>query len=326
MSQGRATAIAHPNIAFVKYWGDVDPDLHVPTSSSISMNLDGLHTITSVDFQADRTRDELTIDGAPAEEEARRRVAAHLDRLRARAGATQHALVSSRSNFPAGTGLASSASAFAALTVAAAAALDLTLDTRQASALARLGSGSACRSIPPGFVEWVAGEGHTTSVAHSIAPPDHWALRDCIAIVTTTHKTVGSSEGKRRARSSPLNAARLAGAEARVAACREAILARDLTRLGQVAEADAVMMHAVAMTSQPPIHYWTPTSLRVIRAVVAWRAADLPVYYTADAGANIHCLCERDRAAEVVRRLEDLAGVREVRITAPGQGARRATA
>lgn len=317
----KATAVANANIAFVKYWGDADPALHLPANPSISMNLDGLSTVTTVAFLVEQETDEVIVDDAPAGDAALRRVTAHLDRVRALARTELRARVVSRNDFPAGAGLASSASAFAALTLAATAALGLTLSEDTLSTLARLGSGSACRSIPPGFVEWVAGESHETSFARSIAPPGHWPLCDCIAIASTAHKGVGSTEGHARASSSPLYRARVEGAAARVAACRTAILARDLPTLGKTTETDTVMMHAITMTSHPPIYYWTPATLRIIRAVVAWRAGGLPAYYTVDAGPNVHCLCEAANAAEVARRLEALPGVRQVRVARPGAGA-----
>ena len=318
----KATATASANIAFVKYWGDSDPALHLPANPSISMNLDGLNTVTTVAFLDRLGADELVVNDARTEPTALQRVSAHLDRIRALAGVGTRARVVSRSNFPTGAGLASSAAAFAALTLAATDALGLALSASALSALARLGSGSACRSIPAGFVEWATGEGHATSFALSIAPPAHWSLCDCIAIVSTAHKVVGSTEGHARAPSSPLHHARVQGAAGRVAGCRAAVLSRDLPALGQAMEADAVMMHAIAMTSCPPIFYWTPATLRVMRAVVAWRDEGLPVYYTIDAGPNVHCLTEQRHAAEVARRLKALPGVQQVRTAGPGEGAR----
>lgn len=321
-TDGKATAVAHPNIAFVKYWGDTDGVLHLPTTPSVSMNLDALCIVTTVAFDAGLESDTLTINDAPPSEATLQRVSQHLDRVRALAETQARARVVSRANFAAGTGLASSAAAFAALTVSAATALDLDLPQETLSGLARLGSGSACRSVPPGFVEWVAGDRHETSLARSIAPPDHWALCDCIAILDTTHKAVGSREGKARASTSALNQMRVAGGADRAKACKAAILQRDLGRLGRVTEAESVMMHAVTMTSHPPIVYWTPDTLRVIRAVVAWRAEGLAVYHTEDAGPNVHCICEEADASEVARRLKALPGVKTVLIARPGEGTR----
>jgi diphosphomevalonate decarboxylase len=318
----KATAIAHPNIAFVKYWGNTDDDLNLPTTPSVSMNLDSFHTITTVGFDAGLERDTLIINDAPASRPALQRVSRHLDQVRALAATRARARVVSRPNFAAGIGLASSASAFAALTLAAVTALGLDLSQETLSTLARLGSGSACRSIPPGFVEWVAGNRHETALARSIFPPDHWALCDCIAILDTSHKAVGSREGKARAPTSPLDKARVAGAADRAETCKAAIGDRDLQQLGEIAEAESVMMHAVTMTSRPPIYYWTPDTMRAIRAVVAWRAEGLPVYHTEDAGPNVHCICEEADSDEVVRRLEALQGVKKVQTARPCAGAR----
>ena len=318
----KATAVAHPNIAFVKYWGDADAALHLPTTPSVSMNLDSLHIVTTVTFDAGLKSDALTINDAPASEAALQRVSQHLDRVRALAGTQTCARVVSRANFSAGTGLASSAAAFAALSVAATTALGLDLSQEMLSGLARLGSGSACRSIPPGFVEWVAGDRHEASVARSIAAPHHWALCDCIAILDTTHKAVGSREGKARASTSALDQMRVASAADRAEACKAAILDRDLEWLGRITETESVMMHAVTMTSRPPIVYWTPDTLRVIRAVTAWRAEGPAVYHTEDAGPNVHCICEEADAGEVARRLETLPGVKAVLIARPGEGTR----
>jgi diphosphomevalonate decarboxylase len=316
----RATAVAHPNIAFVKYWGHADAALHLPANPSISMVLDCLQTRTTVDFRALR-EDDVIIDGVPASPAARVRVSEHLDRVRALAGSDLRARVRSESNFAAGAGLASSASAFAALTLAATAALGLDLSLAQLSALARLGSGSACRSIPGGFVEWTV-QPDLSSTAHSIAPPEHWALCDCIALVSTDPKKVSSINGHEAAPSSPLHLARVQDATLQVSACRRAIAQRNLAALGRIAERDAVMMHAVAMTSAPPIYYWTADTMRVVRAVVDWRAAGLPVYYTIDAGPNVHCLCEAPHRDEVQRRLASLPGVEQVLTACPGGGAR----
>ena len=140
------------------------------------------------------------------------RVSTHLDRLRNKAGSALKARVESRNNFPLGAGIASSASGFAALTLAGAAALGLPLSERELSILARRESGSAARSIPAGFVEWYAADTDEESFAESIAPPDHWALADVIAIIDSRPKQIGSAEGNRLARTSPLQAARVADA------------------------------------------------------------------------------------------------------------------
>ena len=288
------------------------------------MNLGSLVTRTTVAFDRRLERDEVVIDGQPAGESAGARVSTHLDLVRRQAGLRAAARVVSHSNFPAGTGIASSASAFAALTAAACAASGLHLAEAELSALARRGSGSACRSVPGGYTEWLMGRGNATSFARSLAPPSHWDLRDVVAVVGREHKAVGSSSGHSLAVSSPLHAARLLIIPALLAACKRALLACDLEAMGALVEQDAVMMHAVMMTSRPPLYYWMPATLEVIRAAQSWRADGLPVYFTIDAGPNVHLICQAGDAAEVQARAHALPGVLDVLVSPPGGPARLA--
>ncbi|MDX9863596.1 MAG: diphosphomevalonate decarboxylase [Anaerolineaceae bacterium] len=306
------TAIAHPNIAFIKYWGNRNQALRLPANGSISMNLAGLETRTTVTVDAALPADSLTLNGQALHGPPLERVSAFLDVVRGMAGIDGYAHVSSENNFPMGAGIASSAAAFAALSLAASAAYGLSLDEAALSRLARHGSGSACRSVPGGFVEWLAGDGDATSYAASIAPADHWLLADCVAVVAAGHKTVGSTAGHTLAGSSPLQNARLAQAEERLTLCRQAILGRDFDALAEVVELDSNLMHAVMMTSTPPLFYWQPATLGIMQAVEAWRSQGLPVCYTIDAGPNVHVLCPREKAAEVQQRLAAMPGVQQV--------------
>src|SRR5512147_3195277 len=190
-----ATAQAAPNIAFIKYWGNLDNALRIPMNGSISMNLEGLYTRTTVSFQSSLPFDELIINGHEVTGAGLARISYMLDLMRGMANIHEHAEVMSENNFPSGTGIASSASAFAALALAGSKAAGLNLSEQELSRLARRGSGSAARSIPGGFVEWQAGTSDEDSFALSIAEPGHWDLVDCVAIVSTAHKKTGSSEG-----------------------------------------------------------------------------------------------------------------------------------
>ena len=307
-----ATASAHPNIALIKYWGNRDEALRLPSNGSISMNLDGLFTRTSVSFQGTLPFDELILNGREVTGPALERVAAFLDLVRERAGLQARAEVVSENNFPSGAGIASSASAFAALALAACKAAGLELSEAEASKLARRGSGSACRSVPGGFVEWQAGTGDEDSFAASIAPPEHWALVDCIALVSEKRKTTGSTEGHALAGTSPLQAARVADAPRRLDLCRRALMKRDFAALAGVVELDSDMMHAVMMTSTPALHYWTAASLAVMAAVRQWRAEGLAACSSVDAGANVHVICLPEHRDEVSARLRSVEGVRDV--------------
>lgn len=317
----KATAIAHPNIALIKYWGRLDDDLNLPLTGSLSMTLDTLRTRTTVAWDPTLKDHEVTINGEVQKGKPRFRVAKHLERLKEHAGHAGFARVASENNFPMGSGIASSASAFAALTGAAFAALGGAMpDPEELSTWARLGSGSAARSIQGGFVEWVAGARHEDSYAYQLAPESHWDLRDVVVLVSESHKKVGSTEGHEIARTSPFLDARLAHLHTSLALARAAVMERDVKALGEIAEMDALSMHAVMMTSNPSLLYWQPETVRLLHATRAMREEGGPdVYFTLDAGPNVHLLTPGDQVDEVVRRLHEL-GVAKDKVLACGPG------
>ncbi len=313
-----ATAQAHPNIAFIKYWGNRDDVLRLPMNGSISMNLAGLTTRTAVSFQHSLAMDELIINGHEVTGAGLNRVAYILDIIRGLANIHDHAEIVSENNFPAGAGIASSAAAFAALALAGSKAAGLNLSEAELSRLARRGSGSASRSIPGGFVEWQVGTTDEDSFAFSIAPADHWSLVDYVAVVSASHKQTGSTEGHAIAPTSPLQAARVADAPRRLDLCRKAILDKDFDSFASIVELDSDMMHAVMMTSTPALHYWKPSSLEVMSCVRQWRMDGLQVCYTVDAGANVHVICPETQAAAVEKSLSELSGVENVLVARAG--------
>ena len=316
-----ATALAHPNIAFIKYWGNRDNALRLPVNGSISMNLDGLFTRTTVSFTSSKT-DTLTINSNAVIGKGLDRVSYILDLVRRMANINERADVTSENNFPAGAGIASSAAAFAALALASSHAAGLTLSEAQLSVLARRGSGSASRSIPSGFVEWQMGKSEADSYALSIAPADHWNLVDCVAIVSSSHKKTGSTEGHAIAGTSPLQKARVADAPRRIEICRNAILNKDFETFANIIEHDSDVMHSVMMTSNPPLMYWQSATVEIFHQVREWRASGLPVGYTVDAGANVHVICLGDAAKEVERRLREITGVSDVLVAGVGGAAK----
>ncbi len=320
-AERRATAIAHPNIAFIKYWGNEDDALRLPANPSLSMNLGDLQTSTRVTFSDSFRIDELKINGQSITGPAMKRVSSSLDLVRTEANLHLPARIESESNFPVGSGIASSAAAFAALSVAGAAAAGLQPDEAALSRLARRGSGSASRSVPTGYCQWLTGN-DKTSVATSIAPPDYWDLCDLVVVVSQEHKAVGSTGGHAIASSSSLQAARVAGAETRLQACRAALLERDLSKMGPIIEEDAVIMHSVMMSSQPPLYYWNAATMALIQATQQWRAEGLEVYFTIDAGPNVHLICETSQAKAVEKAVRQIVGVQDVLSSGPGGPAR----
>ena len=324
MTSFKATAQASPNIALIKYWGNRDQALRLPSNPSLSMNLAGLTTTTQVEFNPTLKSDVLILDGREVTGAGRERVSRFLEQVRKETSEVFQLFtrVESRNNFPAGAGLASSASGFAALAVAASAAAGLKLSEAELSRLARLGSGSACRSVPDGFVEWQSGADDRSSFAYSIAPADHWDLHDVVALIDVEHKSVGSTEGHAVADTSPLQPARVATAPERLAQARSAVLGRDFAALADVVERDSLMMHAVMITSTPSLMYWQPATIAVMQAVVQWRANGLAACTTIDAGPNVHVICTAEAADEVALRLRVIPGVRQV-ITARAGGPAR---
>jgi diphosphomevalonate decarboxylase len=317
-----ATAQALANIAFIKYWGNRDNTLRLPSNGSISMNLDGLYTRTTVSFQPSLPFDELIINGHEVTGPGLDRISYILDIIRGMANIHERAEVMSENNFPSGAGIASSAAAFAALALAGSKAAGLELSEPELSRLARRGSGSAARSIPGGFVEWQAGTSDEDSFAFSIAEPGHWDLVDCVAIVSAAHKKTGSTEGHSIAGTSPLQAARVADAPRRLDICRRAIVERDFHTFASIVELDSDMMHAVMMTSTPALHYWKPASLEVMVCVRQWRMEGIPVCYTVDAGPNIHVICPEAEAQIIEKRLREIQGVERVLVARAGGPAR----
>lgn len=320
MTFSTATAIAHPNIALIKYWGNRDDEIRLPQNGSISFNLEELTTRTMVTFDSSLPRDIFDLNstrqsGAPLE-----RVSRHLNLIRGIRGFSTPAHIMSETNFSAGTGLASSAAAFAALTLAAVRAAGIEMPEKDLSRLARRGSGSAARSIPAGFVEWYRGTNDNESFAASIAPPEHWHLADCIAIVDEKPKVTGSSEGHQLARTSPIQSARVIDTERRLELCRLAIEERDFDALAAIVELDSNLLHAVTMTSNPAVFYWQPATLDIMRAVTTWRKTGIPCCFSVDAGPNVHVICESSASEVVTAKLNAIPGVHTVLKCHPGGG------
>ena len=323
---GAATAFAQPNIALVKYWGKRDERLVLPHSSSLSLTLDIFPTTTTVRLDPAAGTDAVTLGGEPAAGEPRRRVVAFLDLVRDLAGRTEPAVVDTRNTVPTGAGLASSASGFAALAVAGAAAYGLDLDATALSRLARRGSGSAARSILGGFAVWHAGEG--TGAAGDLAsyaepvPVSGLDPALVIALVDAGPKAVSSRAAMRRTvDTSPLYRAWADSSGADLPDMLAALRRGDLDAVGEIAERNALGMHATMLAARPAVRYLSPATLEVLDGVLQLRRDGVPAYATMDAGPNVKVLCHRTdagRVAEVV----GAAGRCPAVVARPGPGAR----
>jgi diphosphomevalonate decarboxylase len=299
--------------------------LNLPTTGSLALTLADLETETTVDLDAALAADAFELGGVVQHDAPLERVQAFLDLVRARAGVTTRARVVSRNSFPTAAGLASSASGFAALATAAAAAYGLALGAAELSALARRGSGSAARSIVGGFVELARGTrtDGTDAVARELLPPAAWAVTLVVAVTSESPKTVGSRNGMAAtAASSPLYAAWVASHGVDLDAARAAVRRRDLAALGEVMERNCLGMHAAMMAARPPLLYWNEATLAAMRAVWRLREAGTSAWFTIDAGPQVKALCAAGDAALVGAALASVPGVRRIVTAAPGPGAR----
>jgi diphosphomevalonate decarboxylase len=318
----KATARAHPNIALVKYWGKRDERLILPHTGSFSVTLSDLFAETTVSFDGETDRGEL--DGKPFSAKELARVVLLLDAVRLRARITSGARVVSRSNFPTAAGLASSAAGFAALALAAAQAAGLATDARSISILARLGSGSACRSIQGGYCEWLRGSSADGSDSFAIQrfPASHWPeLRLLAAECAQEQKAVSSRDAMRSTvETSPYYAGWILDATAELPRVNALVEARDLEGLGALAERNAWRMHATALAANPPTCFLRPATLSVIERTAQLRREGVPAYFTLDAGPNPVVLCLAPHAERVEAALLQ-AGARKVTVCAPGPDA-----
>jgi diphosphomevalonate decarboxylase len=285
------------------------------------MDLSNLTTTTTVEFNPAFSKDTVTINGV-CESDEESRVVRHLERIRSLAKIHHKAKVVSINNFPIATGLSSSSSGFAALTVAGAEAAGLKLSEKELSILARQGSGSACRSIPDGFVEWLDGTTSETSYAVSLFPPDYWDIFDVVAIVSEEKKDVSSTEGHKAAQSSPLFEARLTHIKEKISLIKKLMKERNFTAMGELIEQEALEFHSIILTSTPSQIYWTPETLKVMKLIRKWRKFGMPVYFTMNTGQDIHLICEKATVPKLQSELKEVKEVKKIVVNTPSVGTR----
>ncbi|MCJ0538681.1 diphosphomevalonate decarboxylase [Enterococcus cecorum] len=303
MYKGKARA--HTNIALIKYWGKADEKIILPKNNSLSLTLDAFYTETSVCFDESLTADCFTLDGVFQDEKATQKVSNFLDLFRQKANCSYFAKVESTNHVPTAAGLASSASGLCALAGACNQALGLGLSQKELSKMARKGSGSACRSVYGGFVEWEKGYDDDSSYA---VPVDSAGFEEELAmifiVVNQKQKKVSSRDGmKSTVETSSFYPVWLQEAPKDLQAIKQAILAKDFTRLGQITEANALKMHACTLAAVPPFTYWNAESMLAMDAVRNLREAGLECYFTMDAGPNVKVLCQKKDEAAILAEL-----------------------
>jgi diphosphomevalonate decarboxylase len=258
------------------------------------VSLGKLGTTTTIGWAAG-DHDEVTLDGAEVDHESGfyRRLTDTLDGFRFNPG--WRFRVVTKNTVPTAAGLASSASGFAALVLALDDWFGWNLDTRSLSILARLGSGSAARSVVPGFVEWHAGQRDDGMDSFAEKLDVTWpAFRIGWIRISTAAKAISSRDGMRRTmETSPLYDLWPAKVAHDLDAIRPALAARDLDQVGRIAESNALTMHATSLAAWPPVLYALPETVAAIHQVHALRREGVPVYLTMDAGPNVKILYEQ---------------------------------
>lgn len=328
----KVTVQSPANIAFIKYWGQTKHNLYIPMNDNISMTLSNCLTVTTVHASSDFKEDIIKIQQSDntflqltKDTEKNKNAYEQIKRVRKLAQSSEKVLVKTKNMFPMDAGIASSASGFSALTGALLLAFGqkkLFDDKKEFSKIARLsGSASAARSVFGGFVELHSGKSHDDAFSQQIADEKSWDLVDIIAVVSTGKKKVSTSIGHAAADSSPYFHARLVEMPQRIKETRQAIIDRNIEKLGSAIEADAISMHAVMMTSNPPLYYWEPGTIAVIKSLINWREQNnLQAFFTIDAGANVHVITEKKNAQKVQERLQEIEFVKETIYNEPVQG------
>lgn len=320
----KARAKAHTNIALIKYWGKRNEELILPTNNSLSVTLDGFYTETTVELSTDIEQDqfilnEKAVTGIPYDQ-----VTTYIDLFREETGRKDvKAMVTSTNHVPTAAGFASSASGFAALAAASAKAFDMDVSDSELSRFMRRGSGSACRSVYGGFVEWEMGkkEDGSDSFAVPIAPQEHWDIRVAAVVLDAKEKSVSSRVGmKKTVDTSLFYDGWLQGIPHDLAEIKAGIAAKDFTKVGEIAEANCLKMHATTFGTFPPFTYWQDVTMQVMQEIWRLREAGIQAYFTIDAGPNVKVLYEPANEEKVLAALRELAAVRDIVVSKVGPG------
>ena len=300
------TAKANVNIALIKYWGKKDISWNLPLTSSISLTLDTFYTLTTVAYDPKLAEDILYIDDELITGHENLRVTRYMDKIRQLYNIPYYAKITSYNHVPKKAGLASSSSAFAALAYAATKAYGINLDKKELSSLARLGSGSASRSIYGGLALWHEGIDHKSSYAEHLTHMDDLALIVCL--IDETPKKVNSTDAMKLLNDFPdLKQLWIDSTKDAFEDMKEAIIANDFNRIGQIAESHASLMHYIIQ--ETGVSYLTDLSFKIIDLTEKLRTKGYPVYATMDAGANVKILTKKSYVNQVLSRYKKLSKV-----------------
>jgi diphosphomevalonate decarboxylase len=322
------TAVSHPNKALVIYWGNENDPLRIPARSSLSVTLQGINRpldyMVTLRTIRSSERDKVIIDGAEDSGEIRNHFVYHLNAMRRYTGFTERLEVTTRTSFPVGSGLAGSAASASALAEAFAGIIGKTPDTRLKSILARLGSGSASRSVYGGFVMWQKGNGDdSSSYAKQLFNENHWDLRNIIAMVSSAPKKIKSIEGMKLSKKTcpeQYYSGFISVADSHIEQVSIAISERDITKLGPLYEKENYLFRQVCLKTMPPLDYWTSVTVDIFNKVQNLRNEGIPVYAGTDAGPNVHIFTVPRYVERVIRTAQEMEGVLDIIHCRVGEG------
>ena len=316
-------AKAHTNIALIKYWGKIDENLNIPANDSISLTLDHFFTETEVTFSPEFEGNSLILNHNLVPSHKLKRVNRLINFMQKKYQTENFAKIKTINHVPTAAGLASSASGMAALAGACYAALDKTsnINYQEISKIARLGSGSASRSVFGGLVQWHRGNSHDSSFAEQLAKPDNLDLNIIAVIVNRHEKKIKSTAGMRQTSlTSPYYAQWVKEANNAIPLMKAAIAAHDFTRIGELSEQSASLMHATTLAANPAFTYFEPDTIRVIKIVQELRQAGIECYYTIDAGPNVKIICQSKNIKKITRYLKWSFNNQQIVVARPGDG------
>lgn len=291
------TSRAHTNIALIKYWGKKDAKLRLPLMSSLSMTLDAFYSDTQIE---DSDQMSFSLNGKQIADKSADRVFSYIKMMQDRYGVSGNLAIKSDNHVPTAAGLASSSSAFAALAAAFADHYHLDVNKRELSRMARMGSGSASRSIFGGFAVWQKGDNDESSYAYALDEHPQMDLKLLAVELNDQPKKVSSTKGMELSKTSPFYQLWLDRNDQEIADMEAAIKAQDFTKLGSLAELNASEMHSLTFTAQPGFTYFEPKTIEAIKLVQELREKGLECYYTIDAGPNIKILCQEKNSKDIV--------------------------
>ena len=288
------TAITHPNIALIKYWGKRNKNLLLPTKSSISIGLSELETITTVSLSEEKV-DCFFLNKQKLYPHKNDKLFNFISFIKNEFSINYNFIIHSQNNFATSAGMASSASGFSALTLAILQFCNIILSTKELSQIARRGSGSACRSIYGGFVFWNKGnqEDGSDSYAEQLFSNIFFQQIRIISVeVSTNTKHISSTIGMDiTVQTSHLYKQWVKDSNIRLQNIISAITNKDFSHIGFLAEEDCKQMHEAMKTSRPSICYWSPKTLKIISSISYLRKNGIECYFTIDAGPNVFVLC-----------------------------------